>query len=257
VRRRDLSDPLSLSDRVAFVTGSTRGIGWTTAQLLASHGAHIVLNGSSDEQLLGDRTDEIRDTFGVQALGLLCDAREPGAIRAAYQDIFKTFKRLDVLVNNAGILDDALIGMVSDDAVTTTFGINTFGAIHHLQAAARLMQRNGSGSIVNLTSIIGVQGNEGQIVYSSSKAALLGLTRSAAKELAPKGVRVNAIAPGFIDTDMTRALPAEKFEERLASIKMGRIGTAEDVANSILFLASDLSTYVTGQVLGVDGGMLV
>ena len=252
-----MSDPLSLSDRVAFITGSTRGIGWSAARLLASHGAHVVLNGSSDEELLSARADEIRETFGVQALGLLCDAREPGAIRAAYQDIFKTFKRLDVLVNNAGILNDGLIGMVSDDTVTTTFEINTFGAIHHLQSAARLMQRNGSGSIINVTSIIGVEGLEGHIVYSSSKAALLGLTRSAAKELAPKGIRVNAIAPGFIDTDMTRALPQDKLADRIAGIRMGRLGTAEDVANSVLFLASDLSTYVTGQVLGVDGGMVV
>ena len=119
------------------------------------------------------------------------------------------------------------------------------------------MVRNRSGSIINMTSIIGVRGNEGQAVYSASKAALIGLTLSAAKELAPHNIRVNAVAPGFIDTDMTRALPREKFEERVRSVKMGRIGTPQDIANAVLFLASDLSAYITGQILGVDGGMLV
>ncbi len=162
-----------------------------------------------------------------------------------------------MLVNNAGILDDALLGMVSDEMIERSFRVNTFGAIHHLQAAARLMQRNNEGSIVNLSSIIGVVGNEGQTVYAATKSALIGLTKSAAKELAPRRIRVNAVAPGFIDTEMTRALPPEKFEERSAGIKMGRVGTPEDIARSVLFFASDLSRYVTGQVLGVDGGMLV
>jgi 3-oxoacyl-[acyl-carrier protein] reductase len=171
--------------------------------------------------------------------------------------VFSAFGRLDVLVNNAGVLKDALIGMVSDDVLEDTFRINTFGAIHHLQAASRLMQRSGGGSIINMTSIIGVVGNEGQIAYGSPKAALIGLTKSAAKELAPRGVRVNAVAPGFIDTDMSRSLPADKYADRVASIKMGRVGTPEDVADVVLFLASDLSRYVTGQVIGVDGGMVI
>lgn len=244
---------LDLSGQVALVTGSTRGIGWATAKLLAEHGATIVLNGSKDQAGLDCRVEEL----GGQASGILCDARDPAQIRQVYQQIFKAHKRLDILVNNAGILDDALIGMVSDELIIRTYEVNTFGAIHHLQGAARLMQRGGRGSIINLTSIVGVNGNEGQIVYSSSKAALLGLTRSAAKELAPKGIRVNAVAPGFIDTDMTRSLPEDKFEERMASIKMRRIGTPEDIARGVLFFASDLSAYVTGQVLGVDGGMLI
>ncbi|WP_104992098.1 SDR family NAD(P)-dependent oxidoreductase [Deinococcus sp. NW-56] len=248
---------LDLSGQVALVTGSTRGIGWATAQLLAEQGATVVLNGAKDQAGLDRRVEELAAQYGVQGSGILCDARDPDQIRQVYQQIFKTYRRLDILVNNAGILDDALIGMVSDELVTRTYEVNTFGAIHHLQGAARLMQRGGRGSIVNLTSIVGVNGNEGQIVYSSSKAALVGLTRSAAKELAPKGIRVNAIAPGFIDTDMTRSLPTDKFEERMASIKMSRIGTPEDIAKGVLFFVSDLSTYVTGQVLGVDGGMLI
>ncbi len=134
------------------------------------------------------------------------------------------FGRLDILVNNAGILDDALLGMVSDDMIEHSFRINTFGAIHHLQAASRLMQRGRGGSIVNLTSIVGVVGNEGQTVYSATKSALIGLTKSAAKELAPHKVRVNAVAPGFIDTDMTRALPAEKFDKGCVASRWDGLG---------------------------------
>jgi 3-oxoacyl-[acyl-carrier protein] reductase len=245
-----------LTGRVAFVTGSTRGIGWATAQLLAERGATVILNGT-DGDLVEARAEELRSRHGRPAGGIRCDASQPADIRAAYQAIFKEHGRLDVLVNNAGILEDALIGMVSDETVNRTFEINTFGSIHHLQGAARLMKRKGSGSIINLTSIVGVNGNLGQIVYSSSKAAIVGLTRSASKELAPAGIRVNAVAPGFIDTDMTQALPEDKYAERMASIAMGRIGTPEDVARAIAFLAGDDAAYVTGQIIGVDGGMLI
>lgn len=245
-----------LDGRVAFITGSTRGIGWATAELLAERGATVILNGTN-MQTLEARSDELFRRFGVKTEGILCDVARPDDIRRAYQRIFQEHRRLDILVNNAGVLDDALIGMVSDEMVTRTFEINTFGAIHHLQGAARLMRRHKQGSIINLTSIVGLNGNLGQIVYSSSKAALVGLTRSASKELAPAGIRVNAVAPGFIDTDMTRSLPEDKYSERMNSIAMGRIGTAEDVARAIGFLAGDDSSYVTGQVLGVDGGMLI
>ncbi|WP_232667174.1 SDR family NAD(P)-dependent oxidoreductase [Pseudonocardia sp. TRM90224] len=253
-----MRDLLDLRERVAFVTGSTRGIGWATAQLLAEHGASVVVAGSSDLAAAEARAKELTAGWGTPALGVVCDSREPAQIKAAYRTIHQTFKRLDVLVNSAGVLDDALIGMISDDALENTFRVNAIGPIQHLQAAARLMRRSGDGgSIINIASIIGVTGNEGQAVYGASKAAVIGLTRSAAKELAPMGVRVNAIAPGFIDTDMTRALPEAKFAQRAAAIKMGRVGTADDVARAVLFLASDLSGYVTGTVLGVDGGMLI
>ena len=245
-----------LGDRVALVTGSTRGIGWAVAQLLAERGATVVVNGT-DPDRVEQRAEELRQRFDRPAGGIAGDAAQPAEVRAVYQAIFREHGRLDVLVNNAGILEDALIGMVSDEAVERTLAINTSGPIHHLQGAARLMRRRRSGSIVNLTSIVGVHGNAGQIVYSSSKAAVVGLTRSAAKELAPVGIRVNAVAPGFIDTDMTRALPGDKHAERVASIAMGRIGTPDDVARVIAFLAGDDAAYVTGQVIGVDGGMLI
>jgi 3-oxoacyl-[acyl-carrier protein] reductase len=147
--------------------------------------------------------------------------------------------------------------MVTHEQIEKTFSINTFGVLYVAQYAARLMSRNKSGSIINISSIIGTNGNEGQTVYGGSKAAVIGITQSLAKELAPNNIRVNAIAPGFIDTDMTRQLPKDKYQERMESIKMGRIGKPEDIANTALFLASDLSAYVTGQVIGVDGGMLI
>ena len=243
-----------LDGRIALVTGSTRGIGWSTAELLAERGATVVLSGT-DPDLLQERAATLTERHGRPMGAIRCDSAEPSDVRAAYQVIFTRYRRLDILVNNAGILGDALIGMISDEMLTHVFQVNTFGAIHHLQAAARLMKRHGSGSIVNVTSIFGITGNAGQTVYSSSKAALVGLTRSASKELAPAGIRVNAVAPGFMDTDMTRTLTAEKHAERAGSIAMGRVGTADDVARAIAFLSGDDASYITGQVLGVDGGM--
>lgn len=246
-----------LEGKVALVTGSTRGIGWAVAERLAAHGAHVVVNGRSDEARVIERARELSERYGVETLGVVADAADGKQVAAVYQAIFKRFKRLDVLVNSAGILRDALIGMIGDDLIRETIQVNLVGSIYHLQGAAKLMGRAKSGSIVNLTSIVGVEGNEGQAVYAASKAGVIGLTLAASKELAPQGIRVNAIAPGFIQTDMTAQLPKEKYELRASLIRMKRVGTPEDVANSALFLASDLSSYVTGQVIGVDGSMQI
>jgi 3-oxoacyl-[acyl-carrier protein] reductase len=190
-------------------------------------------------------------------LPVLADvSTEEGAqqlVKAAHQE----FRRLDIMVNNAGVLRDGLIGMIGAADIDETLRINLRGVISGTQAAARLMVRRKSGSIINITSIIGRFGNRGQLVYGASKAGVIGATYSAAKELAASGIRVNAIAPGFIDTDMARSISKETFEERVRSVAMGRIGASDDIANAALFFASDLSTYVTGQVLGVDGGMLI
>jgi 3-oxoacyl-[acyl-carrier protein] reductase len=248
---------LNLTGKVALVTGSTRGIGRAIAESLAAQGAAIVVTGRSDPDAVQVAADEITAKFGVDTLGLTGNVGDPAAVSTMAQQVFKRFKRLDVLVNNAGVLRDGLIGMIRQDDVDDTLGTNLAGVINAIQSFTRLIERSGGGSIINITSIIGVRGNVGQLVYGASKAGVIGATLSAAKELAPKKIRVNAVAPGYIDTDMIRAIPPETHEERMKSIAMGRIGTPEDIARTVLYLASDLSTYVTGQVIGVDGGMLI
>ena len=245
-----------LKGKVALVTGATRGIGKAIAERFAAEGADILLNGRNEEKSEAV-AQQLRDIYNIRVETVLFDVSDYDAVKQAYRKIFTLTKRLDILVNNAGILDDALMGMVTREQIERVFAINTFGVLYAAQYAARMMQKQQTGSIINISSIIGLNGNEGQVVYGGSKAAVIGITRSLAKELAPSQIRVNAIAPGFIDTDMTRKLSKEKYEERVASIKMGRIGTPDDVANVVLFLASDLSRYVTGQVIGVDGGMLI
>lgn len=246
-----------LTGKVAIVTGSTRGIGWAVADSLAAHGASVVVNGVRDAESVSTRAAELEQRHGVPCLGLAADAADSKQVAGVYQAIFKRYKRLDVLVNCAGIMRGALIGMIADELLQQTLQINLAGTIHHLQAAAKLMARNKSGAIVNLTSILGVEGVEGQSVYAASKAGVVGLTLAAAKELAPQGIRVNAVAPGFIATDLTAALSEPKRAEFTARIRMGRVGQPEDVAQAVLFLASDLASYITGQVLGVDGSMQV
>jgi 3-oxoacyl-[acyl-carrier protein] reductase len=246
-----------LDGKVALITGSTRGIGWASAKALAEAGAAVVLNGSHDADVLQQRTEALKNEFDTPCIGLFGSVSDPASVKQCYRTIFDRFKRLDILVNNAGVLSDALLGMISSEMIEQVVSTNLLGCIYHLQEASRLMGRNKSGSIINVSSMIGRVGNEGQAVYGASKAGVIGLTLSASKELAPKNIRVNAVAPGLIETDMTKALPEQKYHERLRSIKMGRIGQPEDIANAILFLASDLSAYITGQVLGVDGGMLI
>jgi 3-oxoacyl-[acyl-carrier protein] reductase len=245
-----------LNGKVCLITGSTRGIGWATAELFAQHGATVVLN-SRPSDLLEKRRQSLQERFGTAVIALAADAGDPAAVQACHMEIFKHFKKLDVLVNNAGIMQDAPLGMITGELIHSVTQTNIAGSILHLQAAARLMTRAKSGSIINLTSIVGRAGKEGQTVYASSKAAVIGLTRAAAKELAPKGIRVNAVAPGMINTDLTRQLREDHYRDSLGAIKMGRIGEPIDVARAILFLASDMSSYITGQVLGVDGGMLI
>jgi 3-oxoacyl-[acyl-carrier protein] reductase len=246
-----------LAGKIALVTGSTRGIGWATAELFAQNGATVILNGHSSREAVEQRAAEIEQRFGTRCLGICSDVADAGAVKSCYAEIFRQFKRLDVLVNNAGIMQDALLGMIPEALMRRSLEVNLLGSIFHLQEASRLMGRNRSGSIINISSIIGSRGKEGQAVYSTTKAGIIGLTLSAAKELAPKGIRVNAVTPGFIQTDLLKDLPAQKLAEAVAGIKMGRVGQPEDVAKAILFLASDMAGYVTGQVLGVDGGMVL
>ena len=246
-----------LKDKIALITGAARGIGFATAQLFAQEGACVVLSGRTQELLNVAKAQLEASVEGVRVSTVVLDVTNPESVRDAFQFIFKEYKRLDVLVSNAGVLDDALISMVTEAQVHRVFEPNTFGVLYCAQYASRLMARNKSGSIINLASIIGANGNVGQAVYAGSKAAVIGITKSLAKELAPQNIRVNAIAPGFIDTDMARSVGSEKFAERIASVKMGRIGSPDEIAKVALFLASDLASYVTGQTIGVDGGMLI
>ncbi len=252
-----MTSNFSLEGKIAFITGSTKGIGWACARVLTQYGATVILNGIEGQEMVDRRREELKQEFNVDVDGRYFDVGNMEEAQNFYNQIFKKYKRLDILVNNAGTLADNLVGMIKKDDIEKTFSTNVNGIIYNLQFAARLMQRNNSGSIINIASIVGRVGNEGQVVYGGSKAAVIGITLSAARELAPKNIRVNAIAPGFIDTDFTRPLPPKIYQQRLDAVKMKRIGQPEEVANTVLFLASDLSSYVTGQVIGVDGGMIM
>ncbi len=248
---------LDLTGRVAIVTGASRGIGLAIATAFAKQGVSLVLNGRSDSAQLQDTCATLAAQHGIEVLAVSGDIADPATAQNLTKTTFAKFRRLDIMVNNAGILRDGAIGMVREDDISATIATNLTSVIHCTQAAARLMQRNKTGSIINLSSIIGRFGNRGQLVYGASKAGVIGATLSAAKELAPSGIRVNAIAPGFIQTDMIRNISPDIQTERIKSIAMGRVGTPEDIADAVLFLASDLSRYVTGQVIGVDGGMVI
>lgn len=248
--------PDLLAGRVALVTGASRGIGRATAAALLSAGAEVYLHGRS-EGALADAVAELSATYPGKVHGVHFDMTDPAAVRSGFMTVHRAAKRLDILVNNAGILRDALIEMASVEMMDEVWAVNLRGLMVASQYAARIMARSGGGSMINLSSIMGRVGNAGQAVYAASKAGVIGVTLSLAKELASRKIRVNAVAPGLIATDMIAAIPAAKRDELVARIGLGRPGTAEDVANLIVFLASDLAAYVTGQVIGVDGGLVV
>ena len=188
---------------------------------------------------------------------LYFDVRDETISKQAVMQIKKESGKLDVLVNNAGVMKDALIGMVNRALVNEIYETNVFGVMNMLQLATKLMSRQKYGSIINLSSIVGIEGNPGQLVYSATKGAVAAITKTAAKELAAQGIRVNAVAPGMIDTDMYRSIGEERIKDQVERIRMGKLGTPEEVADAILFLASDMSRYITGEIIGVNGGAMV
>jgi len=246
----------SLTGRVVVVTGGTRGIGRATADLLASSGATVVVTGR-DEGAAVKAAAEIAEAHAVPTMGTGFDVADFAAVSEAFKTIAKEQGRIDGLVANAGVLEDALVGMITPELVERMLSTNVAGTIATVQAAGRVMMRKRSGSIVVLASIVGEHGSAGQTAYAASKAAVATVARSAAKELGPRGIRVNAVAPGLIDTAMIAHLPQELIEDRVAHTSLRRLGTPADVAKAIRFLISDESAFITGQVLGVDGGLVL
>ncbi|MFJ9784360.1 glucose 1-dehydrogenase [Amycolatopsis sp. NPDC101161] len=240
-----------LSGRVALVTGGTRGIGLATARALAEAGATVVLTGRDEA-----RAKEAASAAGAAA-GLALDVTDAKAVSSLVRSVAKEHGKLDIVVANAGIMEDALLGMIREELVDTTLSTNVAGTLHTVQAAARAMMRKKTGSIVVLASIVGEYGSAGQTVYAASKAAVANIAKSAAKELGRSGIRVNAVAPGVIETDLTAGLSEDAKAENTGKTPLGRLGRAEDVANAIRFLVSDEASFITGQVLGVDGGLVL
>jgi 3-oxoacyl-[acyl-carrier protein] reductase len=242
--------------RVAVVTGATRGIGLACAHSLADAGAAVVVTGRT-EDAAREVADQLAARYQVRTSGVGLDVGDFSAALTAFKRIAAEYGRIDVLVANAGVLQDALIGMIRREDVERVLSTNVAGTISTLQAAARVMMRTNSGAIVLLGSIVGERGNAGQTAYAASKAAVAAIAKSAAKELGPRGIRVNAVAPGLIDTDMIKHLPADVVAKRVANTALGRLGTADDVARVVRFLVSDDAAFVTGQVLGIDGGLVL
>ena len=244
----------SLKNKVALVTGAGRGIGKEIAKTLASCGAFVIVNYNSSPEAAEQTVKEIIKHGGMAA-PVQCDVSDFDACGKMMEMIINNYGHLDILVNNAGITRDGLIMKMSEEDFDRVLDTNLKGAFHTIRHASRYFLKRKSGKIINISSVSGVMGNAGQANYSASKAGVIGLTKSAARELASRGITVNAVAPGFIETEMTAVLPEKVRESAVAQIPMGAFGTAEDVAEAVAFLASDSARYITGQTIHVDGGM--
>jgi len=244
-----------LKDKVAFITGGARGIGKEIGIMFANEGADVAFCDINDE-LLAKTQAEIEKS-GRNALGLKVDVTDFSQVDGCINKILDKFGKIDILINNAGITRDGLLLKMDPADWDAVMSVNLKGTFNCTKAVARHMIKQRSGRIVNIASIIGLMGNPGQANYAASKAGIIGLTKTAAKELAKRNVNVNAIAPGFIQTDMTAVLPEQLKERMLEGIPLGKLGGAEEVAKAALFLSSGLSDYITGQVIQVDGGMLM
>ncbi len=243
---------IDLTGKTAFVTGSTRGIGFAIAHALHKAGAKVAIVGRDRA-----KAEAVAAQLGNGAAGFACDVAVGSQVEAAIAETEKTLGPIDILVNNAGLTRDNLILRMSEEEWDAVLAANLKGAYFTIKAVTKGMMKRRSGRIINITSVVGITGNKGQANYAASKAGLIGLTKSVAREYASRNVLVNAVAPGFIETDMTSALPDEAKAAMLGGVSLGRPGRPEDIAGAVLFLASDLAGYITGQVLAVDGGMTV
>ena len=239
-----------LKNKVCLVTGASRGIGREIAELFAAEGAAVavndVINGSADEWISNSEHKENLEAYYF-------DITDNRSIRENVLAIKNKFDRIDVLVNNAGVEYNELIGMISEEHMDKMFRVNVYGTINMIQAVSRIMSRGGGGSIINISSMVGLRGNKGQLVYSATKGAVNAATKSAAKELAAKNIRVNSIAPGLTQTKMMEGAEIKKLQTRIDNICMGRIAQPRDIAGACLMLAADFTSYISGQIIPVDG----
>ena len=240
--------------KVALVTGASRGIGRACAMKLAECGYDIAVNFNSNEAKAQDVVSAI-EALGRRAIAVKADTADLKAVQNMFREVHKAFGRLDVLVNNAGVVDDAYLLMINEDSLSRSLDINIKGYFHCAQQAALKMMSKKQGKIINISSVSSVLAVEGQGVYSATKGAVNSMTATLAKELAPRGITVNAVAPGFIETEMIDAIPEDKKEEYLKAVPMHKFGTAGDVANVVASLCSDAFAYMTGQVIILDGGL--
>lgn len=245
-----------LDGKTALVTGASRGIGRAIALCLAAEGARVAINYAGNVKA----AEEVKAT--IEAAGgtaILCqaDIADSAAVEAMVANVVKEFGTIDILVNNAGITRDTLLMRMKDEDFAKVLDTNLKGVFYCTKAVSKLMMKKRSGRIVNMASVVGLVGNAGQTNYAAAKAGVIGFSKSAAKELASRGITVNVVAPGFIGTDMTAGLPESVKEKMLTDIPLGRMGEPEDVASAVLFLASDQASYITGQVVNVDGGMVM
>lgn len=244
-----------LADKVALITGAGRGIGRVIAEQFASDGAVVYANDLQPGDM-PSWAEECSKRFGKRVIPLCFDVTDSAALKAGLMSIYKAEGRIDCVVNNAAIIANQKLGMVTKPLLEKMYSVNVFAVIDMIQLVSRLMARTGGGSIVNIASITGVVGSPGQVAYSSTKGAVIAITKSAAKELSPQQIRVNAVAPGIIRTERFEELyedSGDKIDQRISRIALGRLGTPQDVANAVSFLASDRASYISGHILGVDG----
>ena len=245
-----------LENKVALVTGASRGIGKEIALSLAKEGAAVILNYNGSKEKAESAAEEIR-AAGGKAETYQCNVSDFEACGAMIQDLIKQYGKIDILVNNAGITRDGLLMKMSEEDFDAVLGTNLKGAFNTIRHMSRYFLKQKCGKIINISSVSGILGNAGQANYSASKAGVIGLTKSVARELASRGINVNAFAPGFIATDMVEAMTEDAKAKMTDAIPLKRIGTTKDIANMAVFLASDASDYITGQVFAVDGGMSI
>ena len=245
-----------LDGKTALVTGASRGIGRAIALCLAAEGARVAINYAGNVKAAEEVKTSIEAAGGT---AILCqaDIADSAAVEAMIADVVKEFGTIDILVNNAGITRDTLLMRMKDEDFAKVLDTNLKGVFYCTKAVSKLMMKKRAGRIINMASVVGLVGNAGQTNYAAAKAGVIGFSKSAAKELASRGITVNVVAPGFIGTDMTAGLPESVKEKMLTDIPLGRMGEPEDVANAVLFLASDQASYITGQVVNVDGGMVM